>query len=203
MPLRKKAAATVTPDRGRSQMRSRPYRCQRGVATPDLDRNPDVYEEWCNMHDSKSRNARIQTSAVDLQHLRYAVAAADHGSFRRAAEALVLRQSTLSRSIRQLEERIGMTVFSRSSGGVRAIEAGRDLLRVARSIVEQMDTLLTTAHSTGRGESGRLAIGFYTSLSTGNLRATLADYTQRFPQIDVGMIESSRTRLVTAPQHPA
>jgi DNA-binding transcriptional LysR family regulator len=96
-----------------------------------------------------------------------------------------------------------MTVFSRSSGGVRATEAGRDLLRVARSIVEQMDTLLTAAHSTGRGESGRLAIGFHTSLSTGNLRATLVDYTQRFPQIDVGMIESSRTRLVTALRHPA
>ncbi len=156
-------------------------------------------------HNSGSRNTVLPSriSAVDVQHLRYAVAAADHGSFRRAAEALVLRQSTLSRSIRQLEERIGMTVFSRSSGGVRATEAGRDLLRVARSIVEQMDTLLTTAHSTGRGESGRLAIGFYTSLSTGNLRATLVDYTQRFPRIDVGMIESSRTRLVTALQHPA
>jgi DNA-binding transcriptional LysR family regulator len=149
---------------------------------------------------SGSRNTLLpsRASAVDLQHLRYAVAAADHGSFRRAAEALRLQQSTLSRSIRQLEQRIGMTVFDRSSGGARATEAGRDFLRVARSIVEQMDTLLTTAHSTGRGETGRLAIGFYTSLSTGNLRATLVDYLQRFPQIDVGMIESSRTRLVNA-----
>lgn len=127
MPLRKKAAATVTPDRGRSQMRSRPYRCQRGVATPDLDRNPDVYEEWCNMHDSKSRNARIQTSAVDLQHLRYAVAAADHGSFRRAAEALVLRQSTLSRCIRRLEECLKITVFERSSGGSTGHPSGARL----------------------------------------------------------------------------
>ena len=41
------------------------------------------------------------------------------GSFRRAAEALLLRQSTLSRCVRQLEESIGMAVFERSSGGVR------------------------------------------------------------------------------------
>jgi DNA-binding transcriptional LysR family regulator len=151
-------------------------------------------------NNSGSRNTLLlsRASAVDLQHLRYAVTAADHGSFRRAAEALRLQQSTLSRSIRQLEQRIGMTVFDRSSGGARATEAGRDFLRVARSIVEQMDTLLTTAHSTGRGEAGRLAIGFYTSLSTGNLRATLVDYSHRFPQIDVGMLESSRTRLVNA-----
>ena len=35
---------------------------------------------------------RIRTSAVDLQHLRYAVAAADHGSFQRAPDAPLLRQ---------------------------------------------------------------------------------------------------------------
>jgi hypothetical protein len=70
--------------------------------------------------DSKSNNAprRGLTSAVDLIHLRYAVAAADHGSFRRATEVLLLRQSKLSHCIRQLEERIEMIVFERSSGGV-------------------------------------------------------------------------------------
>jgi DNA-binding transcriptional LysR family regulator len=150
--------------------------------------------------DSKSRNAprRSLTSAVGLAHLRYAVAAADHGSFRRAAEALLLHRTKLSRCIRQLEERIEMIVFERSSGGVRATQAGRDFLRMARSILEQMDTLMASAHSAGRGEIGRLAIGFYTSLSAGNLRATLIDYAQRFPQIQVRMIESSRTRLATA-----
>ena len=150
--------------------------------------------------DPKSKDAprRSLTSAVDLVHLRYAVAAADHGSFRQAAEALLLPQTKLSRCIRQLEERIEMTVFERSSGGVRATQAGRDFLRMARSILEQMDTLMASAHSAGRGEVGRLAIGFYTSLSAGNLRATLVDYARRFPQIQVRMIESSRTRLTTA-----
>jgi Bacterial regulatory helix-turn-helix protein, lysR family/Autoinducer synthase len=106
-------------------------------------------------HDSKSKNAfrRNLTAAVDLVHLRYAVAAADHGSFRRAAEALLLKQSKLSRCVRQLEERIGMVVFDRSSGGARATQAGRNFLRMARSILEQMDTLVTSAHSAGRGEA--------------------------------------------------
>ena len=147
---------------------------------------------------SKETPLRSLTSGVDLVHLRYAIAAADHGSFRRAAEALRLRQSTLSRCIRQLEERIEMIMFERSSGGIRATQAGRDFLRMARSILEQMDTLVTGAYNVGRGEAGRLAIGFYTSLSAGNLRATLVDYAQRFPRIDVSMIESSRARLTTA-----
>ncbi len=114
------------------------------------------------MVNNKKANAALRSSAIDLQHLRYAVAAADHGSFRRAADILRVRQSTLSRCVRQLEELIGMAVF--------------EFLRTARSILEQVDTLMLSAHTTGRGESGRLAIGFYTSLSAANLRATLVDY---------------------------
>ncbi len=136
--------------------------------------------------------------AINLQHLRYAVAARDQGSFRRAAESLSVQQSTLSRCIRQLEHSIGMTIFKRLSGGVRATDAGRDFLHLARSILEQVDSLVTRAHRTGRGETGRLTIGFYTSLTAGNLRATLVDYARRVPEIELGMIEGSRTRLVTA-----
>ena len=124
-----------------------------------------------------------RSSPIVLQHLRYAVAAAENGSFRRAAEALMLRQSTLSRCIRQLEESIGLIVFERFSGGVRPTQAGQEFLRNARSILEQVDALAATAHRTGRGEAGRLAIGFYTSLSAGNLRATLTDVARRFPQL--------------------
>jgi DNA-binding transcriptional LysR family regulator len=69
---------------------------------------------------------------------------------------------------------------------------------LARPILEQVDSLVTRAHRTGRGEAGRLTIGFYTSLTAGNLRATLVDYARRFPELEVGMIEGSRARLVTA-----
>ena len=141
---------------------------------------------------------RRPSPAFSLQNLRYALAAAEYGSFRRAAEALLLRQSTLSRCVRQLEESIGMAVFERSSGGVRATQAGRQFLRSARSILEQVEALAARTQSTGRGEAGRLTVGFYTSLAAGNLRATLIDVSQRFPQLELEMFESSRSRLVTA-----
>jgi len=158
------------------------------------------------LDDRRNKDARLPfrlSSKIDLQQMRYAVAAAEHGSFRRAAEALHLRQSTLSRCIRQLEESIGMIVFERSSGGVRTTPAGRDFLRTAQSILEQVEALMLNVRSTGRGESGRLAIGFYTSLSAGNLRASLMDVGQRFPQIEIEMLESSRTGLVTALRNAA
>jgi len=58
----------------------------------------------------------FQNLKFDVRQLRFAVAAADFGSFRQAANALGIRQSTLSRSIGQLEDFIGIVVFDRSSG---------------------------------------------------------------------------------------
>lgn len=146
----------------------------------------------------RNLKALHHSKAINIQHLFYAVAAADHGSLRSAAETLLIRQTTLSRCIRQLEHTIGAPVFDRYSGGVRATKFGRSFLRLARSILEQVDSMVTSARMTGRGELGQLSIGFYTSLSTGNLRGALVEYTQQFPQVEIEMIERSRSRLTTA-----
>ena len=135
---------------------------------------------------------------VDLQQLRFAVAAADCGSIRQAAELLSTRHSILSRSIRQFEYLIGVAVFERSGGGVKPTPAGRSVLRMARLILEQVDVLVATAKSNGRGEAGRLSIGFCTSISAGNLRTTLTEYKNRLPRIELATVERSRARLATA-----
>ena len=133
--------------------------------------------------------------SIDLQHLRFAVVAAEHGSFRQAAEVLAVRQSSLSRSIRQFEQLLGVAIFERSSGGVAPTSAGRIFLRMARTILEEFDALIATARSTRHGEVGRLAIGFCTSLSAGNLRASLVEFKERYPQTELVTYERSRARL--------
>ncbi len=56
--------------------------------------------------------------SFDIRQLRYAIAAADHGSFYRAARALDVEQSTLSRGISKLERVVGVVLFDRSRSGV-------------------------------------------------------------------------------------
>ncbi len=109
-----------------------------------------------------------------------------------------MRQSTLSRGIRQLEHLIGISIFDRSSGGVTATPSGRAFLHHARSILEQIESLITATDRTSRGEAGRLSIGFHTSLSAGNLRAMLLEFRQRVPSVELRLVEMSRTRLMTA-----
>lgn len=146
--------------------------------------------------DTRRYNAR--PLAVELEQLRFAVVAADIGSFRQAANVLRLRQSQLSRSIRQLEQSIGIVVFERSSGGVKPTLEGREFLRATRAILEQVDALVAGATRTQRVDAGRLVVGFCTSLSTGNLRETLTDFKARFPHIRLTSVERSRARLTSA-----
>ncbi|MES5488015.1 LysR family transcriptional regulator [Bradyrhizobium sp. INPA03-11B] len=142
-----------------------------------------------------------QSAGIGLRHLRSAVAAADCGSIRRAAALLGIRHSLLSRSISQLEQLVGVPLFQRSSGGVVPTHAGRSILRVSRAILEQVDVLVVTGRSTGRGDAGRLSIGFCTSISAGNLRATLAEFKRRAPQLELATVERSRVRLMSSLQN--
>ncbi|MCP1750266.1 LysR family transcriptional regulator [Bradyrhizobium elkanii] len=143
-------------------------------------------------------NRRNVARAIDLQQLRLAVVACDCGSFRRAAEALSIKHNVLSRSISQLEYQVGASLFDRSSGGIKPTLAGRAVLRIARLILEQVDMLVDTGRSGGRGDTGHLVVGFYTSMSTGNLRATIAELKKLLPQLELATMERSRSRLATA-----
>jgi len=151
------------------------------------------------MTETGIRNDRRNVArAIDLQQLRLAVVACDCGSFRRAAEALSIKHNVLSRSIGQLEYLVGASLFERSSGGIKPTPAGRAVLRIARLILEQVDMLVDTGRSAGRGDTGHLVVGFYTSMSTGNLRATIGELKKLLPQLELATVERSRSRLMTA-----
>ncbi|MGY3564235.1 DNA-binding transcriptional LysR family regulator [Bradyrhizobium sp. USDA 4463] len=109
-----------------------------------------------------------------------------------------MKHNALSRSIGQLEYLVGASLFERSSGGIKPTLAARAVLRIARLILEQVDMLVDTGRSGGRGDTGHLVIGFYTSMSTGNLRATIAELKKLLPQLELATMERSRSRLMTA-----
>ncbi|MGY3547423.1 LysR family transcriptional regulator [Bradyrhizobium sp. USDA 4469] len=141
---------------------------------------------------------RNAARAIDLQQLRLAVAACDYGSFRRAAQALSIKHTAFSRAIAQLEHLVGTSLFERSSGGIKPTLTGCAILRIARLILEQVDMLVDTGRSGGRGDTGHLVVGFFTSMSTGNLRATIGELKKLLPGLELATMERSRFRLMTA-----
>jgi DNA-binding transcriptional LysR family regulator len=132
--------------------------------------------------------------SIELKHLRYAEVAERCGSFRKAADLLALKQSNLSRRVRHLEEQLGIALFERTNGGVRPTAAGRDFVNGVRRVLNELQIVVDGAKAVGRGEAGYLTVGFYTSLSAGNLRATLVEYGRRFPSARIEWKAPTRTR---------
>jgi DNA-binding transcriptional LysR family regulator len=98
---------------------------------------------------------------VGLRDLKWAVIAAQHRSLRKAAESLSVRQSTLSRTLRSLEDRVGAELFERTNGGTRPTAVGHEFLQAARHIIEETDAAFARLKDMSSGQTGRLTIGVY------------------------------------------
>jgi DNA-binding transcriptional LysR family regulator len=79
-------------------------------------------------------------------------------SFTRAAAQLGMSQPALSRSMRQLEERLGVRLLSRTTRSVSPTEAGEQLLRVIAPRFEEIDTELAQLNAFRDKPAGRLRI---------------------------------------------
>lgn len=132
----------------------------------------------------------------DIRQLRYALTAADHGSFYRAARALDVEQSTLSRAILRLERSIGMPIFERSRAGVTTTLAGGTFLRSAKPMVATADKMLAMMRAAGQGRAGGLRLGHNSPVSAGNLRATLMSWREAHPDVEVECVEADRSVLL-------
>ena len=73
--------------------------------------------------------------------------------------------------------------------------AASQFVAAIRRILEEIDTAISVAGVAGLGATGRITVGWYASLSSGELRATLLDYVDRYPVVVVRMVEGSRPRL--------
>lgn len=133
---------------------------------------------------------------IELRQLRYLIAAAEAGSFSRAARNMNIKQATLSRHVIEVEKRLGMTLFDRKTRGATLTPNGKAYLHTAQRIVKEFEELNEWVRATQKGEAGRLAVGFYTSFSAGNLRATLSEFGERFPGVRVRGFERDRDMLL-------
>ena len=78
---------------------------------------------------------------MQMQQLRYAIAAAESGSFRAAAQKLFVSQSSISIAVKDLEQEAGITLFTRTSRGITPTAEGMEFIGYAKPLLEQFDTM--------------------------------------------------------------
>lgn len=102
---------------------------------------------------------------MDLRAARYLVAVAEYGTLSRAAEALFLGQSALSRAMRNLERDLGVALFDRSGSRLRLTEAGRAAEATARRMLVELDRARSRVEAVSSLTAGRLYLSTTALLS--------------------------------------
>ncbi|WP_017623650.1 LysR family transcriptional regulator [Nocardiopsis chromatogenes] len=137
---------------------------------------------------------------VELRHLRYFLAVADELHFGRAAERLHIAQPALSQQIRQLEKLIGVELFKRTSRSVRLTDAGAAFRPRARDLLGRLAADLHEAGRVGRGEAGRIDIGFISSAVV-ILSERLRAFARRRPDVHVKLHDGFTVDVLASLEH--
>lgn len=100
------------------------------------------------------------------RQLRYALAVWRDRSFSRAAEQLNVSQSSISMQVKLLEDELGFQLFERTGQGVEATTTGRSFLKQAEQVMAAMLGLADVADNLRGGETGSLAMGLSSGISS-------------------------------------
>jgi DNA-binding transcriptional LysR family regulator len=120
----------------------------------------------------------------ELRHFRALVAVTDHQSFTRAAESLWISQSSLSRTIAQMERMAGLRLVVRDSGTARLTEAGAVLEPHARRILAAVED----AYATTTSRNPTLRVGFTWNALAEDTSSLITEFEVMHPGLSVRLI---------------
>lgn len=135
---------------------------------------------------------------MDLRHLRYFAAVAEERHFGRAARRLHMAQPPLSRQIQALEDELGFPLFERTSRRVEITSAGAVLLVHVRRLFEQLDGAVYAARRAHLGETGRIAVGYLSSLVYSGITELLRSFRERHPLVELVLREMGPQEQIDA-----
>ncbi|GFE61960.1 LysR family transcriptional regulator [Geobacter sp. AOG2] len=132
---------------------------------------------------------------MEIRALRAFVEVVRQGGFSRAAKAVFVTQSTVSKAVKQLEDELGVRLLERVGHQSRLTEAGEVVFRRAASILAQGDDLRTELEEVRGLKGGTLRLGFPLIGSNTLFARWFAAYRSRYPGVEIKLLEHGSQRL--------
>ncbi|WP_345817536.1 LysR family transcriptional regulator (plasmid) [Paraburkholderia sp. PREW-6R] len=121
------------------------------------------------------------------------VSVVEAGSFSAAAKRLKLGQPAVSKSIAQLEERLGVRLLLRSTRGLTPTDAGQRFYEHARRAIEEVDLAEHVARDASTGLSGVLRISAAVTFARLHILPALKAFLDRHPNLQIDIVLDDRT----------
>lgn len=140
---------------------------------------------------------------MNLRDLQYLVALAEHRHFGQAAEASFVSQPTLSTQIRKLEQELGVTLVERTPRQALLTDVGREIVKRARQVLNEVEEIKAIARRTLDPESGSLRLGIFPTLGPYLLPHVVPEIHRRFPRLELLLFEEKTERVLDMLQQGA
>lgn len=135
---------------------------------------------------------------IALRHLRCFVAVAETGSFTLAAARLFHTQSSLTATIQQFEEEIGVKLFDRTT---RRVELTDDAVRfkpIADRILRDFDSAIGDLHAISKSQRGHVSVAAVPSMIVHVLTPALAEFRRAYPNITISVRDGGSDKIERA-----
>ena len=141
---------------------------------------------------------KAKIHAMTLVQLRHLIALAESGSFSKSAQALYITQPALSRSIRALEDELGMPLFDRVGRRSELTSFGNEVVSRARQLVFEAGELRDSGRRMREGEGGVLRIGMGSGPGAMLMTPLLMRMAKRHPKVRVVVARGGTDLLAQA-----
>jgi len=127
---------------------------------------------------------------MELRHLRYFTAVVQWKGYRQASRHLYIAQPSISETVSDLENELGIKLFSREGRVARLTPEGQVFYEEALKTLAQAERSIAAAQRAAKGEIGRLGIGFMGFASCPFLPELLRKYKARHPGVSLRLEEN-------------
>jgi DNA-binding transcriptional LysR family regulator len=124
---------------------------------------------------------------MELRHLRYFTAVVEGQGYRGASRRLHIAQPSISQAVSDLEDELGLKLFSRTGRNATVTPEGEIFYADAIRILQQAETAILTAKRAAQGEVGRLSIGFIGSATLSFLPDLIRRYKLEHPDVKLAL----------------
>jgi DNA-binding transcriptional LysR family regulator len=132
---------------------------------------------------------------MEFRTLRAFVEVIRQGGFSQASKSVFITQSAVSKAVRQLEDELGYALIDRSGHKIALTDAGEVVFRRAQTMLAERDDLVAQLVELKGLQTGTLRIGMPPIGSDMLFAPLFAIYRQRYPQIEIKLVEHGSRRL--------
>jgi len=136
---------------------------------------------------------------MTLKQLKYLLGVVDNGlNITTAANHLYTSQPGISKQLKQLEQEIGVTIFSRKGRSLVALTpAGQSIVQLARRIARDVENISSLGKELTAGQEGTLSIATTNTQARYVLPQILSDFHKRYPNVNLELHQGTAEQIAT------